>query len=160
MINSKQVNSLNISGISSTLNNDIDNLHSELIFDLSRGSTFNSTIPLDYYPPVLSVVRVIDKTSGSDGDTIESRITFSNLSPLLGGHKIDEVNFTDEWWTDDFNLLESGQNDTIRDLMPGDSVTISKLLQVDTSESTTVETSSQDTVFEYSFQLGLSLIHI
>ena len=38
--------------------------------------------------------------------------------------------------------------------MPGDSVTISKLLQVDTSESTTVETSSQDTVFEYSFQLG------
>ena len=155
IINSQQVNSLNMSGISSTLDHDIDNIHSELIFDLSRGSNFNAIIPLDYYPPVLSVVRVIDKTSGSDGDTIESRITFSNLSPLLGGHKIDEVTFTDEWWVDDFNLLESGQNDTIiEDLLPGDSVTISKLLQVDTSESTNVETSSQDTVFEYSFQLG------
>ena len=154
MINSQKVNSLNISGISSTLTHDIDNLHSELIFDLSRGSSFNATIPLDYYPPVLSVVRVIDKTSGSDGDTIESRITFSNLSPFLGGHKIDEVTFTDDWWTEDFNLLESGQNNTILNLMPGESVTLSKLLQVDTSESTTVETSSQDTVFEYSFQLG------
>ena len=154
MINSQKVNSLNISGISSTLTHDIDNLHSELIFDLSRGSSFNFTIPLDYYPPVLSVVRVIDKTSGSDGDTIESRITFSNLSPFLGGHKIDEVTFTDDWWTEDFNLLESGQNNTILNLMPGESVTLSKLLQVDTSESTTVETSSQDTVFEYSFQLG------
>ena len=154
MINSQKVNSLNISGISSTLTHDIDNLHSELIFDLSRGSSFNATIPLDYYPPVLSVVRVIDKTSGSDGDTIESRITFSNLSPFLGGHKIDEVTFTDDWWTEDFSLLESGQNNTILNLMPGESVTLSKLLQVDTSESTTVETSSQDTVFEYSFQLG------
>ena len=154
MINSHKVNSLNISGVSSTLTHDIDNLHSELIFDLSRGSSFNATIPLDYYPPVLSVVRVIDKTSGSDGDTIESRITFSNLSPLLGGHKIDEVTFTDDWWTEDFSLLESGQNNTILNLMPGESVTLSKLLQVDTSESTTVETSSQDTVFEYSFQLG------
>ena len=154
IINSQKVNSLNMSGISSSLVQDIDNLHSELILELSRGSTFNATVPLDYYPPVLSVVRVIDKTSGSEGDTIESRITFSNLSPLLGGHKIDEVTFTDEWWVDDFNLLESGQNDTIKDLMPGDSITISKLLQVDTSESTTVETSSQDTVFEYSFQLG------
>ncbi len=154
MINSQKVNSLNISGVSSTLTHDIDNLHSELIFDLSRGSSFNATIPLDYYPPVLSVVRVIDKTSGSDGDTIESRITFSNLSPFLGGHKIDEVTFTDDWWTEDFSLLESGQNNTILNLMPGESVTLSKLLQVDTSESTTVETSSQDTVFEYSFQLG------
>ena len=154
MINSHKVNSLNISGVSSTLTHDIDNLHSELIFDLSRGSSFNFTIPLDYYPPVLSVVRVIDKTSGSDGDTIESRITFSNLSPFLGGHKIDEVTFTDDWWTEDFSLLESGQNNTILNLMPGESVTLSKLLQVDTSESTTVETSSQDTVFEYSFQLG------
>ena len=154
MINSQKVNSLNISGISSTLTHDIDNLHSELIFDLSRGSSFNATIPLDYYPPVLSVVRVIDKTSGSDGDTIESRITFSNLSPFLGGHKIDEVTFTDDWWTEDFSLLESGQNNTILNLMPGESVTLSKLLQVDTSKSTTVETSSQDTVFEYSFQLG------
>ena len=154
MINSHKVNSLNISGVSSTLTHDIDNLHSELIFDLSRGSSFNATIPLDYYPPVLSVVRVIDKTSGSDGDTIESRITFSNLSPFLGGHKIDEVTFTDDWWTEDFSLLESGQNNTILNLMPGESVTLSKLLQVDTSESITVETSSQDTVFEYSFQLG------
>ena len=154
MINSHKVNSLNISGVSSTLTHDIDNLHSELIFDLSRGSSFNATIPLDYYPPVLSVVRVIDKTSGSDGDTIESRITFSNLSPFLGGHKIDEVTFTDDWWTEDFSLLESGQNNTILNLMPGESVTLSKLLQVDTSESTTVETSSQDTVFEYRFRLG------
>ena len=154
LINSKEVNSLNMSGISSTLNNDIDNLHSELIFDLSRGSSFNASIPLDYYPPVLSVVRVIDKTSGSDGDTIESRITFSNLSPILGGHKINEIIFTDEWWNDDFNLLEPGQNDTVVDLMPGESITLSKLLQVDTSESISVTTSSEDIIFEYSFQLG------
>nr|AIF18808.1 hypothetical protein [uncultured marine thaumarchaeote KM3_84_F03] len=157
MINSVGINSINISDVSLNLNHDIDNIQSELIIDLSRGSSFNSThhsIPLDYYPPVLSVVRVIDKTSGSDGDTIESRITFSNLSPVLGGHKIDEVTFTDDWWTEDFSLLESGQNNTIINLMPGKSVTLSKLLQVDTSESTTVETSSQDTVFEYRFQLG------
>ena len=67
IINSQQVNSLNMSGISSTLDHDIDNIHSELIFDLSRGSNFNAIIPLDYYPPVLSVVRVIDKTSGAEG---------------------------------------------------------------------------------------------
>ena len=154
MINSLAINSLNISGVSSTLNQDIDNLHSELILDLSRGSSINTTIPLDYYPPVLSVVRVIDKTSGFDGDTIESRITFSNLSPVLGGHKITEVTFSDEWWTDDFSLLEPGQNNTVKNLMPGDSITLSKLLQVDTSESTVVETSSRDTVFEYTFKLG------
>jgi len=157
MINSREINSINISDVSLNLNHDIDNIQSELIIDLSRGSSFNSTlhsIPLDYYPPVLSVVRVIDKTSGSDGDTIESRITFTNLSPFIGGHSIEEVIFVDDWWTDDFALLEPGENDTIKHLTPGESRTLSKLLQVDTSESTIVETSPEDIKFEYKFKMG------
>jgi len=154
MINSLDINSKNISDVSFALDQDVDNIHSELIIDLSSDSHFNSTILLDYYPPVLSVVRVIDKTSGSDGDTIESRITFTNLSPVLGGHSIEEVIFVDDWWTDDFTLLEPGENDTVRHLAPGKSKTLSKLLQIDTSESTIIETSPEDIKFEYKFKMG------
>ncbi len=154
MINSGDINSKNISGVSFALNQDIDNIQSELIIDLSSDSSFNSTILLDYYPPVLSVVRVIDKTSGSDGDTIESRITFTNLSPVIGGHSIREVIFVDDWWTDDFTLLEPGENDTVRHLVPGESRTLSKLLQINTFESTIIETSPEDIKFEYKFKMG------
>ena len=154
MINSGDINSKNISDVSFALNQDVDNIQSELIIDLSRDSSFNSTILLDYYPPVLSVVRVIDKTSGSDGDTIESRITFTNLSPVLGGHSIEEVIFVDDWWTDDFTLLEPGENDTVRHLAPGESRTLSKLLQINTFESTIIETSPEDIKFEYKFKMG------
>ena len=154
IINSGDINSKNISGVSFALNQDIDNIQSELIIDLSSDSSFNSTILLDYYPPVLSVVRVIDKTSGSDGDTIESRITFTNLSPVIGGHSIREVIFVDDWWTDDFILLEPGENDTVRHLVPGESRTLSKLLQINTFESTIIETSPEDIKFEYKFKMG------
>ncbi len=154
IINSGDINSKNISDVSFALNQDVDNIQSELIIDLSSDSSFNSTILLDYYPPVLSVVRVIDKTSGSDGDTIESRITFTNLSPVLGGHSIEEVIFVDDWWTDDFTLLEPGENDTVRHLVPGESRTLSKLLQINTFESTIIETSPEDIKFEYKFKMG------
>ncbi len=154
IINSGDINSKNISDVSFALNQDVDNIQSELIIDLSRDSSFNSTILLDYYPPVLSVVRVIDKTSGSDGDTIESRITFTNLSPVIGGHSIREVIFVDDWWTDDFTLLEPGENDTVRHLVPGESRTLSKLLQINTFESTIIETSPEDIKFEYKFKMG------
>jgi len=154
IINSGDINSKNISDVSFALNQDVDNIQSELIIDLSRDSSFNSTILLDYYPPVLSVVRVIDKTSGSDGDTIESRITFTNLSPVIGGHSIREVIFVDDWWTDDFILLEPGENDTVRHLVPGESRTLSKLLQINTFESTIIETSPEDIKFEYKFKMG------
>ena len=154
IINSGDINSKNISDVSFALNQDVDNIQSELIIDLSSDSSFNSTILLDYYPPVLSVVRVIDKTSGSDGDTIESRITFTNLSPVIGGHSIREVIFVDDWWTDDFTLLEPGENDTVRHLVPGESRTLSKLLQINTFESTIIETSPEDIKFEYKFKMG------
>lgn len=152
-INSNYLLSQNLSDSSIAVSHDIDNINSKLTIELSNGGSFNNTIPLDYYPPVLSVVRIIDKTVGYSGDTIESRITFTNLSPEVDGQTIDEVVFTDDWWTDDFTLLISGEDDIIENLLPGQSVTISKLLQIDTDEPTTIVSKQQDTSFEYKFTL-------
>lgn len=147
-------------GISSDSNllidtqHDIDNLNSKVIVKLSSDELFNYSLPLVHYPPVLSVVREIDKTAGYNGDTIESRLIFTNLSPKIDGLAIDKVNFQDNWWDEHFTLVQSGGEDVIENLAPGETVTMSRLLKINTDEIITVQSSLEDTSFDYVFSIG------
>ena len=126
---------------------------SNIAITLSPGSSFNQSFPLIYYPPVLSVIRDIENGNLNTGDTLESRITFTNLSPELEGIAIDRITFTDNWWSDHFELLEGGGNETIENLEPGESVTVSKLLSVTSDDSIEIISNYDDIVFDYSFTI-------
>ena len=116
---------------------------------MSPASSFNQSFPLIYYPPVLSVIREIEKGNVNRGDTVESRITFVNLSPKLEGIAIDKISFKDDWWSDHFELTESGGNETIENLKPGESTTLSKLLTVTSDDSVEISSDYEDIIFDY-----------
>ena len=140
-------------GDNAIINHNFAEYGSNMVFTLSPGLSFNQTLPLLYYPPVLSVIRDIESGSVNTGDTVESRITFTNLSPELEGIVIDEITFTDNWWLDHFELLEAGGNETIENLAPGESVTVSKLLSVTSDDSVEIISNYEDIIFDYSFTI-------
>ena len=126
---------------------------SKIVSILSPASSFNQSFPLIYYPPVLSVIREIEKGNVNRGDTVESRITFVNLSPKLEGIAIDKISFKDDWWSDHFELTESSGNETIENLKPGESTTLSKLLTVTSDDSVEISSDYEDIIFDYSFTI-------
>ncbi len=126
---------------------------SKISYTLSPESSFNQSLPLIYYPPVLSVIRDIENGSVNTGDAIESRITFTNLSPEIEGLVIDKITFKDNWWSDHFELLEGGGNETIENLRPGESVTVSKLLSVTSDDSVKLTSNYENIIFDYSFTI-------
>ncbi len=128
---------------------------SSLEIVLSSGQALNHTnYKIMPPPPSLKITREIDSGVFSQGDEIEYRVTFEHLSTDsadLVSVPIQNIYYDEDWWSPHLTLLQSTQNETSLKLYPDESATIVNRFSVNTGLPVTIQTNSENSIFEYEY---------